>query len=88
MSDKRIAGHNFSYTAIGRRCILTDCNGRVCGISWLMIRSCTALDLGQTGFAHVGALNDEELRSIVDERTREETVVWEAVHYAASSGSR
>lgn len=88
MSEKKIAGHSFADTALGRRCIAIDCNGVTCGRSWLSIRDCTALDLGEPNFAHVGALNEEELASIVEERTREETSVWNAVQYAASAGSR
>lgn len=83
-----IAGHHFEDTSNGRRCVSTDCNGRVCFMSWLSIRDATADDLDQPGIAHVGNLSAQELASIVTARTREEDAVWEAVSYAASSGSR
>lgn len=84
----KIAGHTFADTAGGRRCIDTDYEGNPCWRSWLSIRDCTADDLGQPNIAHAGALNDEELATIIKERAREEDCVWEAVRDAASSGSR
>jgi hypothetical protein len=83
-----IAGHSFSDTPSGRRCVSVDCNGKTCFMSWLSIRDATDADLGLLNIAHTGALNADELASIVKERAREEAAVWEAISYAASAGSR
>jgi len=85
---EKIAGHTFEETASGRRCSAMDHTGKTCFISWLSIRDASPGDLNQPGIAHVGNLDVEELASIVREREREEAAVWEAVHFAASAGSR
>lgn len=83
-----IAGHTFEETPKGRRCTALDHTGKTCFVSWLAIRDADKSDLEKPGFAHVGNLDARELDSIVKERLREEAALWEAVHFAASAGSR
>jgi hypothetical protein len=75
-----IAGHQFANTPNGRRCMSHQSDGSgVCYRAWVDIRNATEADLGATGIAHVGKLNDAELREIITEREREEAALWDAV---------
>lgn len=88
-SERIIAGHHFEDTPNGCRCTRQTSDGTgLCYRSWLDIRGASADDVGKPDIAHVGSLNDLELKEIIVEREREELAVWEAVSYAASSGSR
>lgn len=66
-----IAGHKFIDTPAGRRCA-------ECDASWLHVRTATDDDVGKQGFAH-GVMLPGEYREIVDARTVEEKLIWEAV---------
>jgi hypothetical protein len=83
-----VAGHAFSDSSNGRRCMSVDANGKICFCSWLNIKDACEADLGKTGIAHTGLLNDSELKSIIAEREREIETVWLAISDAASAGSR
>lgn len=58
----------------------------VCGQYWNNIRNCTEADLGQTGIAHVGALNAHELNSIERLRDEEDRCI-EAANYEVLGGA-
>jgi hypothetical protein len=61
----------------------------ICYKSWLEVREFIyESDIGKPDIAHVGNYNDQERLEVIAEREREELAVWEAVSYAASSGSR
>lgn len=60
-----IAGHDFEHTPGGRRCKLGECRKLWADISYV-----TKDDIGKSGWAHTGALNQAEYDQIVAERDR------------------
>lgn len=67
MAESIIAGHTFADTPNGKICH--------CGMRWDYILSARRENIGETGWAHVGALNDREYDEIEAARDK----VWEAL---------
>jgi hypothetical protein len=76
----RAAGHTFLQTFSGLRC--------ECGRRWNDIRCVVESDIGKQDIAHIGSLTLYEFREILEEREREDDVIWTAIRDAARAGAR
>lgn len=83
-----IAGHTFTESPTGRRCMVHNSTGALCYRSWISIKDTCRTDVGKYEIAHSGSLTENEYMDIERERVREIEAVWETVSFAASSGSR
>lgn len=83
MNNITCAGHTFDlddgYDLV---CRAVTPSGNVCGVSFASIEHATESNLNQSGFAHIGALNEGELNSIRELKAKRDAIrqrMWDAV---------
>ncbi len=72
-----VAGHEFDS--------LDRC--KTCTRTWFQIMHVTRDQIGESGIAHYGPLNEPEYSSIVRKRDRERPHIWQVVLATAIGGS-